>query len=85
MTRTTLGTSAAMAIGVSSTMSGVGKRHRPLRWKTLHEQVLAGRERAAEPVSRVVVAPKLPVPVALYWSDIPSSETVPVPRLKISM
>ena len=44
---------------------------------------------ASEPLSSVSMAAfraEKPVPVALaYWSDIPSSETVPVPRLKISM
>ena len=76
-----------MLIGVGSSRKGVGSG-------APTAAVLASRTRkywpgASVPESSVSwpeFAPRNPEPVALaYWSDLPSSETDAVPRLKISM
>ena len=84
----TLPALADMLIGVGSSRKGVG-RGAPtaaLFVASRTSRYLPGRIEPLSSVSCVAFAPRLPLPVALaYCSDLPSSETEAVPRLKISM
>ncbi len=88
LTSATLPPVAAMAIGVASVTSGVG-RGAPTAalvasWTSRYwpgASVVVGSG-----VMRLVASPKFPVPVALvYWSDQPSTDAGLVPRLNSSM
>ena len=87
VTRATFPAPAAMRIGVPSTMSGVGRGAPTAAFvDSCTSRYWPGASEPLSSVSMAALAPKFPAPAALaYWSDIPSSETVPEPRLKISM
>ncbi len=77
-----------MLIGVGSSRNGVGSGAptAALFVASRTSRYLPGGTVPLSSVSCVALAPRFPLPVALaYWSDLPSSETEAVPRLKISM
>ena len=77
-----------MAIGDASVTSGVG-RGAPtaaLEASWTRKYWPGANDTLGSGVSRLVAAPKIPVPLALvYWTDQPASEALAVPRLKSSM
>src|SRR5262245_25850510 len=85
-TTATLPAPAAMAIAVESVMSGVGRGEPTAAFEDSWTRMYWPAP--TEPLSgvmRPVLAPKLPVPVALvYWIDQPSRDTDVVPRLNSS-
>ena len=87
VTSATLPAPAAMAIGVASMRSGKGSGAPTAAlldsWMSMYWPGCSAT--GGNSVSCVVVAPKLPVPVALaYWIDMPLRDSETVPRLKSS-
>src|SRR5688572_12287462 len=85
---TTLPALPDMLIGVGSSRYGVGSGAPTsgLFVASRTSRYLPGASEPESSVSCPEFAPKKPPPVALaYWSDLPASETVVAPRLKISM